>query len=200
MLMKSPSTGAHFSRQAWTSRSGCLDLSSCKWHTVYDRTKISLTGPSASTVMAYAIALFLPIILHQKMGFSVGISQVMTTPPYIFAGIFMYAQGWFGDKYHVRGPIIVFNALLGTCGLCLMAWTKPAGWQYLGVFLITATSNSSIPTVMAYQANNIRGTWKRASSSAILVTMGAAGGIVGALVFRAQDAPQYLPGIYASIA
>ncbi|OBT72606.1 hypothetical protein VF21_08154 [Pseudogymnoascus sp. 05NY08] len=154
----------------------------------------------ASTVMAYAIALFLPIILHQKMGFSVGISQVMTTPPYIFAGIFMYAQGWFGDKYHVRGPIIVFNALLGTCGLCLMAWTKPAGWQYFGVFLITATSNSSIPTVMAYQANNIRGTWKRASSSAILVTMGAAGGIVGALVFRAQDAPQYLPGIYASIA
>lgn len=162
--------------------------------------KISLTGSSANTVIAYAIALFLPIILHQKMGFGVGISQVMITPPYIFAGIFMYIQGWFGDKYHVRGPIVVFNALLGTCGLCLMAWVKAAGWQYFGVFLVTATSNSSIPTVMAYQANNIRGTWKRASSSAILVTMGAAGGIVGALVFRAQDAPQYLPGMYASIA
>ncbi|OBT67940.1 hypothetical protein VE03_02507 [Pseudogymnoascus sp. 23342-1-I1] len=154
----------------------------------------------ASTVISYGIALFLPIILNRKMGFSVGISQLMITPPYFFAAIFMYIEGWLGDKYRVRGPIVVFNALLGICGLCLMAWTKPAGTQYLGIFLIAATSNSTIPTVMAYQANNVRGTWKRASSSAILVTMGAAGGIVGALVFRSQDAPQYLPGIYASIA
>jgi MFS family permease len=150
--------------------------------------------------MSYGIALFLPIILNRKMGFSVGISQLMITPPYFFAAIFIYIEGWLGDKYRVRGPIVVFNALLGICGLCLMAWTKPAGSQYVGVFLIAATSNSTIPTVMAYQANNVRGTWKRASSSAILVTMGAAGGIVGALVFRSQDAPKYLPGIYASIA
>ncbi|PVH72080.1 phthalate transporter [Cadophora sp. DSE1049] len=154
----------------------------------------------ASTVMAYAISFFLPIILHQKMGFSVGISQLMTTPPYFFAAIFMYTEGWVGDKYHIRGPIIVLNALLGICGLCLLSWTKPAGSQYFGVFLVTAASNSTIPTVMAYQANNIRGTWKRAFSSASLITMGAIGGIVGALVYRSQDAPQYFPGTYASFA
>jgi len=29
--------------------------------------------------------------------------------------------------------------------------------------------------------------------------MGGVGGIAGSLVFRSQDAPQYLPGIYACI-
>lgn len=50
------------------------------------------------------------------------------------------------------------------------------------------------------QANNIRGQWKRAFSSASLVALGSIGGIAGALVFRSQDAPHYRPGIWAVIA
>lgn len=53
---------------------------------------------------------------------------------------------------------------------------------------------------MSYQANNIRGHWKRAFTSAIFVGMGGVGGIAGSLVFRSQDAPRYLPGIYACLA
>ena len=53
---------------------------------------------------------------------------------------------------------------------------------------------------MAYQANNIRGQWKRAFCSATFVGMGGVGGIAGSLVFRAQDAPDYHPGLYACIA
>ena len=151
-------------------------------------------------MMSYSIAFFLPIILNKKLHFGVGISQLLSTPPYIFAAIVMYAQGWFGDKYHTRGSIIILNALMAICGLCLQAWTKLAGTQYLGVFLVCAGSNSNIATVMAYQANNVRGQWKRAFASATLVSCGATGGIIGALVFRTHDAPQYLPGIYTSLA
>jgi tellurite resistance protein TehA-like permease len=53
---------------------------------------------------------------------------------------------------------------------------------------------------MSYQANNIRGQWKRAFCSATLVGMGGVGGIAGGLVFRLQDAPSYRPGLYACIA
>jgi hypothetical protein len=53
---------------------------------------------------------------------------------------------------------------------------------------------------MTYQANNIRGQWKRAFCSASLVGFGGIGGIAGSLVFRSQDAPKYRPGIYAAIA
>jgi hypothetical protein len=53
---------------------------------------------------------------------------------------------------------------------------------------------------MVFQANNIRGQWKRAFCSASLIGLGGTGGIVGSLVFRSQDAPKYLPGIYACLA
>ena len=53
---------------------------------------------------------------------------------------------------------------------------------------------------MAYQANNIRGQWKRAFCSATLIGFGGIGGIAGSLVFRRQDSPHFRPGVYAGIA
>ncbi|KAJ5583975.1 hypothetical protein N7450_006639 [Penicillium hetheringtonii] len=139
----------------------------------------------ANTVIAYAIAFFLPIILNTEMGFDVGISQILSTPP-----IFMFFEGWLGDKFRSRGPLIIWNCLQSICGLCLMAWVKSSGIQYFGVFLVTAASQSSLPCVMAWQANNICGQWKRSFSSASMVIMGGTGGITGALVFRSLRCPK----------
>ncbi|KAJ5136210.1 phthalate transporter [Penicillium atrosanguineum] len=152
-----------------------------------------------STVVAYSLAFFLPIILSSKMGFGVGPSQALTTPPYFFAAITMYTEGWLGDKWRIRSPIIVYNALQTIIGLCLLEWAAQPGVQYFGVFLVCAGCNATIPAVLAWQANNIRGQWKRAFCSASLITSGGMGGIIGALVFRSQDTPKYLPGIIASI-
>jgi hypothetical protein len=71
----------------------------------------------------------------------------------------------------------------------VLRWTTPPGVRYFGIFLICATANGGIPTVMAYQANNIRGQWKRAFASATLVGFGGLGGIAGSTVFRQQDSP-----------
>ena len=65
-----------------------------------------------------------------------------------------------------------------------MEFHSNANVRYFGVFLTTAGANSNIPTTMSYQANNIRGQWKRAFCSAILVGMGGVGGIPVGLVFR----------------
>lgn len=54
-------------------------------------------------------------------------------------------------------------------------------------------------TRLTVPANNIRGHWKRAFASATFVGLGGIGGIIGSLVFRSQDAPRYLPGIYTCI-
>ncbi|CAI4212815.1 unnamed protein product [Parascedosporium putredinis] len=120
-----------------------------------------------TTTMSYAIAYFLPIILNLGMGFDVGASQL-------------------------RGPIIVFNMVLCFVGLCIVGWHKNNGVRYFGVFFMTAGANSNIPAAMAYQANNIRGQWKRAFCSATLVGFGGIGGIAGC--------PQYMPGLYACMA
>jgi uncharacterized membrane protein YesL len=85
-------------------------------------------------------------------------------------------------------------------GLPIMGWAPHAGARYFGIFLVTAGANSNVPSVMAFQANNVRGQWKRAFCSATLVGFGGLGGIAGSLVFRTQDAATgYRPGMYTCI-
>ncbi|WYZ46813.1 hypothetical protein EsH8_IX_001038 [Colletotrichum jinshuiense] len=153
-----------------------------------------------TTTVSYALAYFLPIILQVNMGFDVGAAQCLVAPPYAFAGIVMYGTAWLGDKKKFRGPVILINMLFCIVGLPIMGFTSSTGARYFGVFLTTAGANSNIPAVMAYQANNIRGQWKRAFCSATLVSFGGIGGIAGSLLFREQDKPHYRPGMYACIA
>ncbi|KAL8860790.1 MAG: hypothetical protein Q9178_002820 [Gyalolechia marmorata] len=147
-----------------------------------------------------SISVFLPIILRDGMGFSVAASQCLVAPPYCFAAILMIASAYLGDHYHVRGPILIFNSLVALVGLPVMGFASSNGARYFGVFLVTAGTNANIPTALAYQANNVRGQWKRALTSALFVACGGIGGISGGTIFRSQDAPRYVPGISAAIA
>lgn len=149
-----------------------------------------------ATTVSYALAYFLPIILNLELKYSTGTAQCLIAPPYAFAGIVMFATGWFGDKYHQRGLCVAFNALLCIIGLAVMGWAyHDTRARYFGVFFATAGANANVPSVLTYQANNIRGQWKRAFCSATLVGGGALGGIVGSTVFRSEDSPTYIPGL-----
>lgn len=152
-----------------------------------------------TTMIAYALAFFLPIILRLGMGFSIAESQCLVAPPYAFAAVVMYAESWLGDKYHVRGPQLIFNAVVAIVGLVLMGWTQASGVRYFGVFICCAGVQANVVMAMSFQANNIRGQWKRAFCSASLVGFGGIGGIAGSLVFREQDIPRYRPGLWACI-
>ncbi|PON25104.1 hypothetical protein TGAM01_v206185 [Trichoderma gamsii] len=153
-----------------------------------------------TTTLTYALAYTLPLILTKELHFSVGESQCLVAPPYAFAGIVMFAAAYAGDKLRVRGPIIIFNMVLCLIGLPIMGWAPHAGARYFGIFLVTAGANSNVPSIMAFQANNVRGQWKRAFCSATLVGFGGLGGIAGSLVFRTQDAATgYKPGMYTCI-
>lgn len=154
-----------------------------------------------STTVTYALAYTLPIILVGNLGFEVGEAQCLVAPPYALAGIVMFVGAFCGDKFRVRGPVILFNMTLCLIGLPIMGWAESAAVRYFGVFLVTAGANSNIPATMSFQANNVRGQWKRAFCSATLVGMGGIGGIAGSLVFRKQDeATGYKPGMWACIA
>ena len=84
-------------------------------------------------------------------------------------------------------------------GLPLLGFSKNVGVRYFGVFLATIAANANVPCILTWQANNIRGQWKRALCSATLVGTGGIGGIIGSVVFRSQDAPNYRPGIYCTM-
>ncbi|KAI4246216.1 MAG: hypothetical protein L6R42_009983 [Xanthoria sp. 1 TBL-2021] len=149
-----------------------------------------------ATTVSYALAYFLPIILNLGLGYDTGTAQCLIAPPYAFAAIIMVLTGWFGDKYHQRGLCVAFNAILCIIGLAVMGWAYgDTRARYFGAFFATAGANANVPSVLTYQANNIRGQWKRAFCSATLVGGGALGGIVGSTVFRSKDSPTYVPGL-----
>ncbi|KAM0335130.1 hypothetical protein ACHAQA_000170 [Verticillium albo-atrum] len=152
------------------------------------------------TAITYAVAYFLPMILREQMGFSLAASQCLIAPPYFVACLYMFATAWISDKYRIRGPVMMFNSVVGIAGLALMGFASNSGAAYFGVFLICCGFNTNIPACMTYQSNNIRGQWKRAFCSATLIGSGGVGGVAGSLMFRSQDAPGYRPGIIGSIA
>lgn len=119
---------------------------------------------------------------------------------FVLAAILIWFSAYFGDRYHVRGPVIIINCLIALIGLPIMSFAKSNGVRYFGVFLLTAGSNANVPTSLAYQANNIRGQWTRAFSSALFVGFAGMGGISGGTIFRSQDKPKYVPGVSAAIA
>ena len=172
-----------------------------------------------STMVGYAINYFLPIILvgmsksalgylvstsvklkQNHLDFSVSQAQYLLAPPWIFTGVLMFFQAWVSDRYHMRAPIIALNAVLALVGLTVMGFHYSDPIRYFGVFLVVAGASGNAPPILTYQANNIRGHWKRALCSATLVGAGGIGGIAGSLVFRSQDLPRYRPGVYAAIA
>jgi MFS family permease len=152
-----------------------------------------------TTTNTYAIAYFLPIILKNGLGFDTASAQCLVAPPYAAAAVVMVIQAYYGDKWRVRGPIILFNCAMGILGLGLLGYVKQSGVRYFGVFLATISCNANCPVLLTYQSNNIRGQWKRAFTSATLIGGGAIGGIIGTTVFRQVDSPGYGPGILACL-
>ncbi|KAK5098063.1 hypothetical protein LTS08_006818 [Lithohypha guttulata] len=152
-----------------------------------------------TTTITYSFAFFLPIVLRDNIGFSVAASQCLVAPPYVLSAILMYATSWVGDRYRTRAPIIILNTVISLVGLPLMGFHPSPTARYIGAFIGVAGANANIPAVMAYQANNIRGQWKRAFCSATLTGLGGVGGIAGSLIFRSQDAPGYYWGFVGTI-
>ncbi|KAI2628454.1 MFS general substrate transporter [Hypoxylon sp. NC1633] len=155
---------------------------------------------SAGAVGVYAFLFFLPLILHNGMGYSQELSFVLSAPPALFSVVEGFFVSWLADKMHLRGPFVVLQGVVAIIGLCMTGFLKQPVPRYVGTFLGEAGVNGLVVTTLAWQANNLRGDAKRACATAVLITISGIGGIYSSLVFRQQDAPDYVPGIIAVMA
>lgn len=151
-----------------------------------------------AAVPPYALAYFLPIIL-KGMGYSTGMSQILSSLPYIPAVVVGLSLAWWADKSRLRAPFIALGSLLIISGLSMTAYSSNHAVRYFGVFVTLAGSQNNVPAVLAYQANNIRMNSKRSVGSALQIGFGAIGGVFASTVFREKDAPNYRNGLWATI-
>ncbi|KAJ6594045.1 major facilitator superfamily domain-containing protein [Mycena capillaripes] len=152
----------------------------------------------SSTMPAYAIAYFVTIILN-SMGWDVRASLLLTTPPYVFAAASCFLFAWMSDKTKRRAPFIAFQALMTITGIAVTGYAKQNAARYFGLFLANAGASGCVPAVLAYSSNNIVTHSKRAVSTAVVISAGGVGGIFATTVFREQDFPRYLNGVWATI-
>lgn len=151
----------------------------------------------STTMPAYALAYFSPVIVR-SMGYSVGVTHLLGVPPVVFAVISSLLISWASDKYKKRAPAIAFQCIIGIVGLMMTAYCKGNIARYWGLFFGFAGCQGNIPSILAYQSNNIRMQSKRSVGSALQIGFGAIGGIMGSTVFRQQDAPRYIPGLWVT--
>ncbi|KAL5044794.1 hypothetical protein BDW71DRAFT_198695 [Aspergillus fruticulosus] len=149
-----------------------------------------------TAIVIYAVSYFLPIVLMQGLGFGVAEAQTLTAPCFLFGTLLGLTESWLSDKYKTRGIVVVVNAVLQIIGVALLGYAKKNGVRYFGAFILAGSCNANIPASLTYQSNNITGQWRRAFGSALIVGAGGVGGVIGGLVFRDQDAPDYRPGLW----
>ncbi|EON68750.1 hypothetical protein W97_08008 [Coniosporium apollinis CBS 100218] len=152
---------------------------------------------AASSV--YSLAYFQPIILRQGMGFSYAKAQLLSSPPYVFAIFASILLAWVSDKIRLRWPVLVFQSLTAVVGLLIILYVHAPGVRYFGLFLAVYGTQANVPGTLAYGQNQTARVEKRGIVSAAMISIGAAGGITGSTIFRSQDAPTYLPGMWSTI-
>jgi hypothetical protein len=72
--------------------------------------------------------------------------------------------------------------------------------RYVGTFLGYAGATGLVVTSMAWMTNNLRGDGKRGVATAVMISLSGVGGVYSSVVFRQQDAPDYVPGLIAVMA
>ncbi|KAI8956618.1 putative MFS transporter [Daldinia sp. FL1419] len=150
-------------------------------------------------LVSTALSYFLPIILQSGMGFDENQSILLSAPPYYYAVIPVLLSSMVGDKFRLRGPVIVFNCITLIVGFCMLGFSEQVTVRYVGTYLATGAYVSNWAALSAYQANNIAGQWKRAFTAAAVTALNGAGGIAGSFIVRSQEAPHYMTAVWVSI-
>ncbi|KAF8070584.1 major facilitator superfamily domain-containing protein [Lyophyllum atratum] len=155
-----------------------------------------------ATMPAYAIGFFITIILA-SMGFSVRDSLLLSAPPNVFADVHRPSVPLDSPTFPTKQERELFSSLSRRCSpssaLLSQLTAKNNAARYFGLFLANGGASACVPGVLSYNANNVVSHSKRSVSTAIIISFGGIGGIFATTVYRQQDYPRYLNGIWATI-
>jgi len=141
-------------------------------------------------------------IVARKSGYDAVTSNLFTTPSTLLNMITVVANGFLSDRLRTRKWCIVYPALLGVVGYCMLsAFVQPFGFLWIGFVLIHAGLGSTNSLVMTWlneiviESNDVR-----AMTIAIMNTVSQLSQMVTSLVlWPVTDAPQYHTGFTACI-
>lgn len=122
-------------------------------------------------------------------------------PIYVAGVISTLLFALLSDKSATRWKFII-PFMIAMCGFIgLLAIPHPAlpGLTYAMLFFIPAGCYPPLVGIMAWPANNLALSWKRAIGVAVLTSVGNLGGAIGSTIFMENPKPHYYLGYGISL-
>ena len=117
------------------------------------------------------------------------------------ACIFTTLNGFSAERQSERGLHITAAATLSAVGYILLITLKDQGVAglYIGTILVASGIYAAYAPIASWFTNNFSGRTKRSVAIATINSIGNIGGIIAGQLYRANDAPQYIHGHFASL-
>ncbi|KAI0795290.1 major facilitator superfamily domain-containing protein [Irpex lacteus] len=138
----------------------------------------------------YTLSLFLPTIIAE-LGFATWKAQLMTVPPNALAAAGIALGAWLAARTGRRAPLIIGSAVIGIIGYIILASSKTAGAQYVGVHFASLGVYTGNALLLSWPSENVSNQTKRAISVAMQITIGDLGAVTGVLIYRPEWAKDH---------
>ncbi|CAG8608135.1 9118_t:CDS:2 [Gigaspora margarita] len=119
-----------------------------------------------SAIPNFVLNFYLPTLVNQ-LGYDAIQAQLMVIPPILVSTVVTTFNSWCSDRYNTR------------------AWNILIGYSFSIIALVG---------MIATRADDPIGQYKRSTALAMIFTSAQMGGIVGILIYPANDAPSFLMG------
>lgn len=143
----------------------------------------------------YTFSLFLPTIISE-LGYTAAQAQLLTVPPYAVATILTIIVAILAEKTRRRAPFLMASTTLAIIGyiILLTAPLRRPGVSYLGTMFAAAGIYPSCAIVLSWPAANVSGQSKRATATAMTITIGNLGAVIGTQLYRPNTSPRWYLG------
>jgi predicted MFS family arabinose efflux permease len=123
---------------------------------------------------------------------------LLTIPPYALATLFTVLWAYLAEKYGKRALFAIITSSLAIIGYIILITnespTGRPGVSYVGTFFAAAGIYPSTALALSWPANNVSGQTKRAVATALQISIGNLGAVLGTQLYRPNTAPRYLLG------
>ena len=157
--------------------------------------KIYLYGLCFHTMSlpVYTLSLFLPTII-KDLGYTTAQAQLLSTPPYVFAFVTTMSAALIVERVKLRAPFIIGSSVMAIGGYVMLITSQRPGLSYAGTILAAGGIYCAIALVLSWPANNVSGQTKRATASAMQISIGNLGAIMGTQLYRPAWGPRFFIG------
>jgi MFS family permease len=132
------------------------------------------------------------------LGYKAATAQLLTVPPYAFAFGTTIAIAILSERFRKRAIFIGGAAIFAAVGYAiLLSNTDPVGRpgvSYAGVFFAAGGIYPATALVLSWPTINVSGQTKRAMATAMQISIGNLGAVLGTQLYRSHDGPRFIVG------